>query len=212
MTLLQYIQKETNFSVLSIENTLQLLAEGCTIPFIARYRKDKTFNLDEVAIEKITKLQSGYQQIIDRKITILKSIEEQGKLTSELQQKIENSFEINELEDIYLPFKKKRKTKADIAKENGLEPLAKIIMSQRATDLEYIASKYLSDVIPTEEEALQGASDIIAEWINENLYIRRTLRRIFARKAMLVSQVVKIKKNEEEAAVIPTSATCATTA
>ena len=199
MTLLQYIQKETNFSVLSIENTLQLLAEGCTIPFIARYRKDKTFNLDEVAIEKITKLQSGYQQIIDRKITILKSIEEQGKLTSELQQKIENSFEINELEDIYLPFKKKRKTKADIAKENGLEPLAKIIMSQRATDLEYIASKYLSDVIPTEEEALQGASDIIAEWINENLYIRRTLRRIFARKAMLVSQVVKIKKNEEEA-------------
>ena len=199
MTNIQYIKSQTQLTEKSIENTLSLLTEGCTIPFIARYRKDFTQNLDEVAIELIAKAQNEYDNISKRKETILSSIEEQGKLTSELRLRIENSFDINELEDLYLPYKKKRKTKADIAKENGLEPLAKQIMSQHITDIENIASKYLSTKVPTKEEALQGASDIIAEWINENTYIRRTLRRNFQRKAIISSEVSKGKENHEEA-------------
>ena len=199
MTNIQYIKAQTQLPEKAIENTLSLLTEGCTIPFIARYRKDSTQNLDEVAIEHIAKSQADYDNICKRKETILSSIEEQGKLTDELRKRIENSFELNELEDLYLPYKKRRKTKADVAKENGLEPLAKQIMSQRVTDLELLAGRYLSDKVPTEEEALQGASDIIAEWINENTFIRRTLRRIFQRKAIISSEVAKGKNEEEEA-------------
>lgn len=199
MTNIQYIKSQTQLPEKAIENTLSLLTEGCTIPFIARYRKDSTQNLDEVAIEHIAKSQADYDNICKRKETILSSIEEQGKLTDDLRKRIENSFELNELEDLYLPYKKRRKTKADVAKENGLEPLAKQIMSQRVTDLELLAGRYLSDKVPTEKEALQGASDIIAEWINENTFIRRTLRRIFQRKAIISSEVAKGKNEEEEA-------------
>ena len=199
MTNIQFIKSKTQLTEKSIENTLLLLAEGCTIPFIARYRKDHTQNLDEVAIEQIAKAQSEYDNILKRKETILSSIEEQGKLTDDLRKRIEDSFELNELEDLYLPYKKKRKTKADVAKEKGLEPLAKQIMSQRVNNLELLAAKYLSDKVTTEEEALQGASDIIAEWINENTYVRRSLRRIFQRKAAVITEVQKDKANEEEA-------------
>ena len=199
MTNIQFIKSKTQLTEKSIENTLSLLAEGCTIPFIARYRKDHTQNLDEVAIEQIAKAQSEYDNILKRKETILSSIEEQGKLTDDLRKRIEDSFELNELEDLYLPYKKKRKTKADVAKEKGLEPLAKQIMSQRVNNLEQLATKYLSDKVITEEEALQGASDIIAEWINENTYVRRSLRRIFQRKAAVITEVQKDKANEEEA-------------
>ena len=199
MTNIQFIKSKTQLTEKSIENTLSLLAEGCTIPFIARYRKDHTQNLDEVAIELIAKAQSEYDNILKRKETILSSIEEQGKLTDDLRKRIEDSFELNELEDLYLPYKKKRKTKADVAKEKGLEPLAKQIMSQRVNNLELLAAKYLSDKVTTEEEALQGASDIIAEWINENTYVRRSLRRIFQRKAAVITEVQKDKANEEEA-------------
>ena len=199
MTNIQFIKSKTQLTEKSIENTLSLLAEGCTIPFIARYRKDHTQNLDEVAIEQIAKAQSEYDNILKRKETILSSIEEQGKLTDDLRKRIEDSFELNELEDLYLPYKKKRKTKADVAKEKGLEPLAKQIMSQRVNNLEQLAAKYLSDKVTTEEEALQGASDIIAEWINENTYVRRSLRRIFQRKAAVITEVQKDKANEEEA-------------
>lgn len=199
MTNIQFIKSKTQLTEKSIENTLSLLAEGCTIPFIARYRKDHTQNLDEVAIEQIAKAQSEYDNILKRKETILSSIEEQGKLTDDLSKRIEDSFELNELEDLYLPYKKKRKTKADVAKEKGLEPLAKQIMSQRVNNLEQLAAKYLSDKVTTEEEALQGASDIIAEWINENTYVRRSLRRIFQRKAAVITEVQKDKANEEEA-------------
>ena len=163
MTNIQYIKNQTQLTEKAIENTLALLAEGCTIPFIARYRKDSTQNLDEVAIERIAKAQNDYENICKRKETIIGSIEEQGKLTEELRKRIETSFELNELEDLYLPYKKRRKTKADVAKEKGLKPLAKQIMSQRVTDLETLAGKYLSEKVATEEEALQGASDIIAE-------------------------------------------------
>lgn len=199
MTNILFIKNQTQLTERAIEHTLELLSEGCTIPFIARYRKDKTGNLDEVAIERIAKAQNEYDNICKRKETILSSIEEQGKLTDELRQRIETSFELNELEDLYLPYKKRRKTKGDVAKENGLEPLAKQIMTQRPADLSSLASRYLSDKVTTEAEALQGASDIIAEWINENMFIRRTLRKVFQRKALIVTEVAKGKADEEEA-------------
>ena len=199
MTNILFIKNQTQLTERAIEHTLELLSEGCTIPFIARYRKDKTGNLDEVAIERIAKAQNEYDNICKRKETILSSIEEQGKLTDELRQRIETSFELNELEDLYLPYKKRRKTKGDVAKENGLEPLAKQIMAQRPADLSSLASRYLSDKVTTEAEALQGASDIIAERINENMFIRRTLRKVFQRKALIVTEVAKGKADEEEA-------------
>lgn len=199
MTNIQFIQTATQLPVKGIENTLQLLAEDCTIPFISRYRKDKTGNLDEVQIEAIAKLSKQFDEIVKRKDSILKSIEEQNALTTDLKAKIEASFDLQELEDLYLPYKKKRKTKADTARENGLEPLAKIIMSQKNDDLDYLASKYINDKVANEDEALQGARDIIAEWINENIFIRKNLRRTFQRKALVETKVVKTKKDEEEA-------------
>ena len=199
MTTVTFIQQQLNISEKSINNTLQLLAEDCTIPFISRYRKDKTGNLDEVQIEQISKISKQFEEIVKRKDSILKSIEEQNALTAELKQRIEESFDILELEDLYLPFKKRRKTKADTAKEKGLEPLAKIIMSQKSNDLQFLASKYLNNEVPSEEEALQGARDIMAEWINENMYVRKNLRRLFQRKAVITSKAVKAKKDEEDA-------------
>ncbi|MCU7613921.1 RNA-binding transcriptional accessory protein [Chryseobacterium sp. GMJ5] len=199
MNAIQFIQKQLHISDRSITATVKLLSEDCTIPFISRYRKDATGNLDEVQIEQIAKLSQQYDDLTKRKESILKSIEEQGALTPELQHSIEKSFDLQELEDLYLPFKKRRKTKADAAKEKGLEPLAKIIMSQKPNDLSSVASKYLTDQVMSEEEALQGARDIIAEWINENRYIRQNLRRLFQRKAVVTSKVVKAKKDEEGA-------------
>lgn len=199
MNTTQYIQQSLNISERSINSTLELLAEDCTIPFISRYRKDKTGNLDETQIEQISKLSKQFEEIVKRKESILKSIEEQNALTPELKQRIEESFDIQEIEDLYLPFKKRKKTKADAAKEKGLEPLAKMIMSQKVQDLQFLASKYLNDQVASEEEALQGARDIMAEWINENMYVRKNLRRLFQRKAVVTSKVVKAKKDEEEA-------------
>lgn len=199
MTTVAFIQKQLNISEKSINNTLQLLAEDCTIPFIARYRKDKTGNLDETQIEQIARISRQFEEIIKRKESILKSIEEQDALTPELRQRIEDSFDLQELEDLYLPFKKRKKTKADAAKEKGLEPLAKIIMSQKNNDVLLLASKYVNNEVGSEEEALQGARDIMAEWINENMYVRKNLRRIFQRKAVVTSKVVKARKDEEEA-------------
>lgn len=199
MTNIQFIQNQTNIAPKSIEATIKLLSEDCTIPFISRYRKDQTGNLDEVQIEAISKLNKQFDEIIKRKESILKSIEEQNALSPELKAKIENSFDLQELEDFYLPYKKKKKTKADVARENGLEPLAKIIMSQKNDDIEFLASKYLNANVKNEDEALQGARDIIAEWINENIFIRKNLRRLFQRKAEITTKVVKTKKDDEAA-------------
>lgn len=199
MTTVSFIQQTLQLPERGITNTLKLLAEDCTIPFISRYRKDHTGNLDEVQIENIAKLNKQFEDIVKRKESILKSIDEQNALTSELQSKIENSFDLQELEDLYLPYKKRKKTKADVAREKGLEPLAKIIMSQKSSDLEATISRYLNSEITTEEQALQGARDIIAEWINENLYIRKNMRRLYQRKAIITSKVVKAKKEEENA-------------
>jgi uncharacterized protein len=199
MNATRYIQQILDISEKNIVPTLQLLAEDCTIPFIARYRKDKTGNLDETQIEQISKISKQFEEIVKRKETILKSVEEQNALTPELKQRIEESFNLQELEDLYLPFKKRKKNKADAAKEKGLEPLAKMIMSQKAQDLQSLASRYLNEKVGTEEEALQGARDIMAEWINENMYVRKNLRRIFQRKAVITSKVVKAKQEEEDA-------------
>lgn len=199
MTSIQFIQNQVNTTPKNIEATLKLLHEDCTIPFISRYRKDQTGNLDEVVIEQIAKLSKQYDEIVKRKDSVLKAIEEQGQLTAELKAKIENSFDLQEVEDLYLPYKKKKKTRADVARENGLEPLAKIIMAQNSDDVDFIASKYLNAKVLNEDDALQGARDIIAEWINENIYVRKTLRRLFQRKAVVETKVVKTKKDEEAA-------------
>ena len=199
MTNIQFISKYVATAALNIQNTVQLLQEDCTIPFISRYRKDKTGNLDEVFIEQIAKFQKDYEVIVKRKEAILKSIEEQKALSSELKTRIDQSFDLQELEDFYLPFKKKKKTKADVARENGLEPLAKIIMAQSNDDVDFISTKYLNENVINEEAALQGARDIIAEWINENIYVRKQLRRLYQRRATISTKVVKSKKEDENA-------------
>ncbi len=199
MTATGFIQKFLNISDKNIHATLKLLSEDCTIPFISRYRKDATGNLDEVQIEQIAKLNTQFEELIKRKESILKSIDEQNALSPEVKQRIEESYDLQELEDLYLPYKKRRKTKADSAKEKGLEPLAKIIMSQKTIDLPSLASKYLNSEITSIEDALQGAREIIAEWINENSFVRKNLRRLFQRKAVISSKVVKAKKDEEAA-------------
>lgn len=199
MTLIEFIQQSVDTTSRNIEKTIGLLQEDCTIPFIARYRKDHTGNLDEVAIENIAKSMQSYDVLIKRKESILVSIEEQGSLTDTLRENIAKSFDLVELEDLYLPFKKKRKTKASIARENGLEPLAKIIMAQKSEDLSSIASKYCKGVIESEELALEGARDIIAEWINENGFVRKLLRRKFDQKAVVSSKVIKSKEKEDDA-------------
>ncbi|SHL69967.1 Tex family protein [Flavobacterium chilense] len=199
MTNIQFIAKSVQTAAINIQNTVKLLEEDCTIPFISRYRKDTTGNLDETVIEQIAKLQKEYETIVKRKESVLKSIEEQKALTPELKQKIEQSFDLQEIEDFYLPYKKKKKTKADVAREFGLEPLAKIIMSENDVDVDFISTQYINENVINEEAAMQGARDIVAEWINENIYVRKQLRRLFQRKATIATKVVK-KKSEEEGA------------
>ena len=199
MNTVDYIKKHIDLPNRGIENTLKLLNEDCTIPFISRYRKDHTGNLDEVQVETISKLSKQYDDILKRKDSILKSIEEQEGLTPELEQKIQTSFDLQELEDIYLPYKKRRKTKADTAREKGLESLAKIIMAQNSNDLEASAERFLNDMVDSTEEALQGARDIIAEWINENLFVRKNLRRFYDRTSTIKTKVVKTKLEDENA-------------
>lgn len=199
MNVTHYIKNLLQLSEQNINATLKLLAEDCTIPFISRYRKDATGNLDEVQIENIFKLNKQFEEIIKRKESILKYLEEQAALNPDLKKRIDESFDLQELEDLYLPFKKRRKTKADVAKEKGLEPLAKIIMSQNVKNLHFVDLKYLNENVASEEEALQGAREIIAEWINENGYVRKNLRRLFQRKAMITSKSVKSKIEEESA-------------
>nr|MBP6425877.1 RNA-binding transcriptional accessory protein [Flavobacterium sp.] len=145
------------------------------------------------------KLNKQYDEIVKRKESILKTIEEQGQLSLELTKKIQDSFDLQELEDLYLPFKKKKKTKADVARENGLEPLAKIIFAQNNDNIDFISTQYVNENVINEEAALQGARDIIAEWINENINVRQQLRRLFQRKATITTKVVKTKKDDEAA-------------
>ncbi|WP_298139600.1 Tex family protein [Flavobacterium sp.] len=199
MTNIQFIQSQVSTLPKNIEATLKLLSEDCTIPFISRYRKDQTGNLDEVVIEQIAKLSKQYDEIVKRKESILKTIEEQGQLSPELKLKITNSFDLQEIEDLYLPYKKKKKTRADVARENGLEPLATLILAQKNDDVDFLSTQYINKNVPNEEEALQGARDIVAEWINENITVRQSLRRLYNRKAVIETKVVKKKAEEEDA-------------
>jgi len=199
MQLLDFIKSNTNLPENGIKNTIELLNEDCTIPFIARYRKERTGNLDEVQIGEIVKFKTQFEDLEKRKITILKALEEQGVLTSELKQKIEQLTSLTVLEDIYLPFKKKRKTKAETARKNGLEPLAKIILSQRVTDIDSIAIKYTNNEVETYKDALEGARFIIAEWINERADIRNNIRYQLDRFAIISTKVIKVKSEVEKA-------------
>lgn len=199
MTILSYILQHTNLPERGVTNTLKLLNEDCTIPFISRYRKEMTGNLDEVAIGDIAKYKAAFEELEKRKETILKAIEEQEALTPELKKKIEQATTLIQLEDLYLPYKKQRTTRAAIAKQKGLEPLAKAIMKQQENNVDFIAEEYLTDEVTSVDEALKGARDIMAEWINENEHVRKRVRNLFSRKASISAKVVKAKKDEEEA-------------
>jgi uncharacterized protein len=193
-----YIQSQTGFNEKSIINTVNLLTEGATIPFIARYRKEVTGNLDEVEIALIRDFLKKFDEIITRQKTIIKAIEEQGKLTPELKYKLTTTFQPTDLEDIYLPYKQKRLTRGEKAKKNGLEPLAKIIMSQGLGDPYKLAQPFIKNEVETEDQAIEGAKDIIAEWINENASLRNRLRQLYQRKAIVTTKVLKGKNEAAE--------------
>ena len=199
MRVLQYVIKSSGLSEKGVKNTLNLLSQDCTLPFIARYRKEATGGLDEVEIGKIIALKEQFETLEKRKKTILKSLEEQSVLTSELKDKIEKTQDLTTLEDLYLPYKKKRKTKAETARANGLEPLAKIIMSQNAQDPEGLAHRYTNSEILDGQSALEGARHIIAEWINERADIRNNIREQLKRFATIETKVVKKMANDEKA-------------
>ena len=190
------IAANNQFKINQVETVLQLLAEGSTIPFIARYRKDKTGSLDEVQIQKIQDEAKSLKDLSDRKLAIEKSIAEQGKMTEELQQKLNAATTLSQLEDIYLPYKPKRRTKAQIARENGLEPLATTILQQTNIILLDEAKNFINENIKTEDEALQGARDIISEIINEDATVRAKIRKLFETEATIKSSVVTGKEEE----------------
>ena len=198
MQLITYILKHTQLPEKSIQNTVELLNQDCTIPFISRYRKEHTDNLDEVQIGAIVQFKEQFEALEKRKKAIIKAADEQEALTPELKSKFESATDLIQLEDLYLPFKKSKKTKAEIARKNGLEPLAKIIMAQRSDEIEYLAGKYLSNTVENEDEALEGARHIIAEWINERADIRNQLRSQLERFAQITTKVIAKKKDEEK--------------
>ena len=183
-----------------VEATLALLDEGCTIPFIARYRKERTGGLDEVQIAAIS---DRYEKLLDiqkRKETVIKTITDLDKMTPELQERINQCWDATEIEDIYLPYKPKRRTRAQVAREQGLEPLALLLMKQRERDPEAAAAKFAKGDVDSVESAIKGAQDIIAEVVSENEKSRQQLRNAFTRQAVITSKVVKAKANSDEAA------------
>ena len=192
------ISTTQNLKLSQIENTLKLLNDGATIPFISRYRKEATGGLDEVQIEQIKNQYDKLCDISKRKETVLNTIDEQGKLTVELKQRIEQSWDLTEIEDIYLPYKPKRKTRAEMARQKGLEPLAMTIMLQRENNLDAKVAAFVKGDVKDEEDALKGARDIIAEQVNEDERTRNAIRSQFGRQAVISAKVVKGK--EEEAA------------
>ncbi len=198
-SLTNYIISKTQLPEVSVKNTIQLLNEACTIPFISRYRKERTGNLDEVQIGDIVKFKEQFEALEKRKKTILNVLKEQDVLTPELEQKIEAIQDVTTLEDLYLPYKKSRQTKAETARKNGLEPLAKIIMSQNTNDIESIAFKHIKETVSSVEEALDGARHIIAEWINERTDIRNKIRHQLQRFGMISTKVIKTKIDDEHA-------------
>lgn len=189
-----------NINIKYVDNTLELLDSGCTIPFISRYRKERTGGLDEVQITQIYELNERMKETAKRKETIIKTISEQGKLTPELEKRINECWEPEVLEDIYMPYKPKRRTRAQVARENGLEPLATIIMLQRDSAPETTARKFINENVKSEEDAIKGALDIIAENVSEDERSRSQLRNAFRRGAIITSKVIKSKADTDEAA------------
>ncbi len=194
----QLISKQLNIRLGSVENTVKLLDDGATIPFISRYRKEATGGLDEVQIARIKEMNEKFIELEKRKQTVLTSIREQEKLTPDLQERIENCWEPTELEDIYLPFKPKRRTRAEVARKRGLEPLAKWLMTQQGGSPETKAAPFAKEEVADATEALKGACDIIAEWVNEDAKARQLVRNIFEREALISSKVIKGKEEEGE--------------
>lgn len=189
-----------NINIKYVDNTLELLDSGCTIPFISRYRKERTGGLDEVQITQICELNERMKETAKRKETIIKTISEQGKLTPELEKRINECWEPEVLEDIYMPYKPKRRTRAQVARENGLEPLATIIMLQRDNAPEATARRFINENVKSEEDAIKGALDIIAENVSEDERSRSQLRNAFRRGAIITSKVIKSKADTDEAA------------
>ncbi|WP_443732985.1 Tex family protein [Xylanibacter rarus] len=189
-----------NINIKYVDNTLELLDSGCTIPFISRYRKERTGGLDEVQITQIYELNERMKETAKRKETIIKTISELGKLTPELEKRINECWEPEVLEDIYMPYKPKRRTRAQMARENGLEPLATIIMLQRDNAPETTARRFINENVKSEEDAIKGALDIIAENVSEDERSRSQLRNAFRRGAIITSKVIKSKADTDEAA------------
>ena len=183
----------------SVDNTLKLLDEGCTIPFISRYRKERTGGLNEVQIAQISDLNEKLKETAKRKETILKTISELGKLTPELKSRINECWNATELEDIYLPYRPKRRTRAQVAREQGLEPLATILLMQREQNPMKVAERFIKDDVKDVAMAIQGAKDIIAEQVSEDERSRNLVRQQFHRDALIISKVIKAKKDEDEA-------------
>lgn len=192
--LIRIIAEQLGIAADRVKNTVELLNDGATVPFIARYRKEATGGLDEVAIGNIKELYEKLQAIVQRKDTILSTIEEQGKLTPELRKRIEECYDSVELEDIYLPYRPKRRTRATMAKERGLEPLANLIMLQQVADVEGRAQAFINKDVPTADDAVAGACDIIAERVSEDEWARNSVRRLFSRRGTIISKVVKGKE------------------
>ena len=198
--MIKHLSEKLQLSERSIQNTIELLDEGCTIPFIARYRKERTGSLDEVQIASISDLATKWREMEKRKDTIRKTITEQGKMTPELEKRIAECDNAETLEDIYLPFKPKRRTKAQVAREQGLEPLATLIMLGREQRPEEAAKRFVKGEVKSAADAIQGAQYIIAETVSEDERSRHTVRRQFERDAIITSKVVKAKADTEEAA------------
>lgn len=196
--IISLISKSLNLSAKNVESTVKLIDEGATIPFISRYRKEATGGLDEVQISKIKDLSEKFLELEKRKEFILKYISEQEKLTPDLEKQISESWDSTELEDIYLPFKPKRQTRAEKARKKGLEGLAKWLMSQQSGSVSSKASEFINEEVKDEEDALQGARDIIAEWVNEDANTRQIVRNIFSREAVITSKVISGKEEEGE--------------
>ena len=194
--LIKIISKELGFAPDKVRNVVELLDGGATIPFISRYRKEATGSMDEVAVGNVKDMYEKLNAIVQRKETVLATIEEQGKLTPELKQRIDNCFDAVELEDIYLPYRPKRRTRATIAKERGLEPLADVIWNQQHNDVRGRARAFVCADVPTADDAIAGACDIIAERVSEDERARNTVRQLFARGGVLTSRVVKGKEGD----------------
>src|SRR5690348_15996000 len=188
------VSSKLSISEKQVVAVLDLLEEGATIPFIARYRKDKTGALDEVQIQQIQEEAKFQQDFADRKSFIEKTINEQGKMTDFLQQKINEATTLNELEDIYLPYKPKRKTKAQTARENGLEPLANLLLEQKNISIEEEAKAFVNEKVKDTDAALQGARDIISEMVNEDAEVRAKMRKLFEQSATVQSKILSDKQ------------------